>query len=48
MIMADTPTSPIWYDLSPEEVAKQLQVDPEQGLSAAEAKRRLQETARTS
>jgi len=41
--MPETPGDPRWYDLAPEEVAKQLQVDPEQGLSATEAQRRLQE-----
>ena len=32
-----------WYSLSAEDVAKQLQVDPAKGLSAAEAQRLLQE-----
>jgi P-type Ca2+ transporter type 2C len=32
-----------WYALSPEEVASRIQVDPATGLSAAEAKRRLQQ-----
>ncbi len=41
--MADTTDSqPKWYTLTPEEVGKQLQVDPAKGLSAAEAKQRLQ------
>src|SRR5512134_1723635 len=31
-----------WYALSAEDVAKQLQVDPSKGLSAAEAQTRLQ------
>jgi Ca2+-transporting ATPase len=31
-----------WYTLSPEEVGKQLQVDPAKGLSSDEAKARLQ------
>jgi Ca2+-transporting ATPase len=31
-----------WYGLSPMEVASRLQVDPAQGLSAAEAQARLQ------
>ena len=31
-----------WYTMTPEEVAKQLQVDPAKGLSAAEAQQRLQ------
>src|SRR5512143_3756919 len=33
---------PKWYALSVEDVAKQLQVDPAKGLSAAEAQARLQ------
>src|SRR5512143_371050 len=33
---------PKWYALSAEDVAKQLQVDPAKGLSAAEAQSRLQ------
>ncbi len=41
--MAETKESqPIWYTLTPEEIGKQLQVDPAKGLSAAEAKARLQ------
>jgi Ca2+-transporting ATPase len=32
-----------WYTLSPEDVAKQLQVDPAKGLSATEAKQRQQQ-----
>ncbi len=41
--MADTTDNqPKWYTLTPEEVGKQLQVDPAKGLSAAEAKQRLQ------
>jgi P-type Ca2+ transporter type 2C len=43
MVMADIPANqPKWYTLSPEEVGKQLQVDPAKGLSAAEAQQRLQ------
>ena len=37
-----TDNQPKWYTLAPEEVGKQLQVDPAKGLSAAEAKQRLQ------
>jgi Ca2+-transporting ATPase len=41
--MAATPESQSnWYSLAPEAVAKQLQVDPAVGLSAAEAQQRLQ------
>jgi Ca2+-transporting ATPase len=41
--MADTSDNqPKWYTLTPEEVAKQLQVDLAKGLSSAEAKQRLQ------
>ena len=41
--MAETPANqPIWYNLSPEDVGKQLQVDPAKGLSAAEVQGRLQ------
>ena len=40
--MPDTPADPVWYDLSAEEVAKHLQVDPLLGLGADEAKRRLE------
>ena len=36
-------TTAAWYALSPEEVASRLQVDPAQGLSAAEAAKRLQQ-----
>jgi Ca2+-transporting ATPase len=40
--MAETPENqPKWYTLSPEEVGKQLQVDPAKGLSAAEVQQRL-------
>jgi Ca2+-transporting ATPase len=40
--MAEPPTNPPkWYSLTVDEVAKQLQVDPEKGLSAAEAQKRL-------
>ena len=38
--------SPAWYALPAEEVAKQLQVDPAKGLTAAEAKSRLEKTGR--
>ena len=39
----DKPESqPKWFTLSPEEVGKQLQVDPAKGLSAAEVQQRLQ------
>ena len=31
-----------WYQLTPEQVAKELQVDPAKGLSAAEAQQRQQ------
>ena len=41
--MADTAENQTkWYTLTPEEVGKQLQVDPAKGLSAAEAKQRLE------
>jgi Ca2+-transporting ATPase len=41
--MTDIPTNKInWYTLSPEEIGKQLQVDPAKGLSSDEAKSRLQ------
>ncbi len=41
--MTDTPKSqPNWYTLSPEAVAKELQVDPSKGLSGTEAQQRLQ------
>ncbi len=33
---------PKWYTLSPEAIGKELEVDPAKGLSAAEAKQRLQ------
>ena len=35
-------SQPKWYALTAEDVAKQLQVDPAKGLSAAEAQQRLQ------
>ncbi len=35
-----------WYALPAEDVARQLQVDPAQGLTAAEAKSRLEKTGR--
>lgn len=34
--------TPNWYQLTPEQVAQQLQVDPAKGLSAGEAQSRLQ------
>ncbi|MGW8226865.1 MAG: cation-translocating P-type ATPase [Anaerolineales bacterium] len=37
-----TENQPKWYTLTPEEVGAKLQVDPEKGLSAAEANGRLQ------
>ena len=37
-----TDKQPKWYTLSPEEIGKQLQVDPAKGLSSDEAKSRLQ------
>ena len=41
--MAETTDNKInWYTLSPEDVGKQLQVDPAKGLSSDEAKSRLQ------
>ena len=41
--MTETPGNQTkWYTLSPEEVGKQLQVDPAKGLSAAEVQQRLQ------
>jgi Ca2+-transporting ATPase len=39
-------SSPAWYALSAEDVARQLQVDPAKGLTAAEAKSRLEKTGR--
>ena len=45
--MADTPENqPKWYTLTPEAVAKELQVDPAKGLSSAEAQQRLQKYGR--
>jgi Ca2+-transporting ATPase len=41
-----TENQPKWYTLSPEAVAKELQVDPAKGLSAAEAQQRLQKYGR--
>ncbi len=35
-------SQPKWYALTAEDAAKQLQVDPAKGLSAAEAQQRLQ------
>jgi P-type Ca2+ transporter type 2C len=41
--MSEVPApQPKWYGLTAEDVAKQLQVDPVKGLSAAEAQQRLQ------
>jgi len=41
--MADTKESqPKWYTMTPEAIGKELGVDPAKGLSAAEAKARLQ------
>jgi Ca2+-transporting ATPase len=40
--MTDSMDKIKWYTLSPEEVGKQLQVDPAKGLSSDEAKSRLQ------
>src|SRR5512139_2553725 len=40
--MTDTPANqPKWYTLTPEAVAKELNVDPAKGLSASEAQQRL-------
>ncbi len=40
--MADmTQEQQLWYSMTPEEVAQQLQVDPAKGLSASEAQQRL-------
>ncbi len=42
--MADvTQEQQLWYAMTPDEVAQQLQVDPAKGLSAAEAQQRLQQ-----
>jgi Ca2+-transporting ATPase len=41
-----SPSGPAWFALSAEDVAKQLQVDPAKGLTAAEAKSRLAKTGR--
>jgi Ca2+-transporting ATPase len=40
--MSEAANQTKWYALTPEDVAKQLQVDPAKGLSAAEAQARLQ------
>src|SRR5512136_2971876 len=41
--MAESPgNAPKWYNLDVEAVAKELQVDPVQGLSASEVQKRLQ------
>ena len=40
--MADVTQEQLWYTMTPEETAQQLQVDPTKGLSAAEAQQRLQ------
>ena len=37
---------PAWFAMSADDVAKQLQVDPAKGLTAAEAKSRLEKTGR--
>lgn len=37
---------PAWYSMPTEDVARQLQVDPPKGLTAAEAKSRLEKTGR--
>jgi Ca2+-transporting ATPase len=37
---------PAWYSMPTEDVARQLQVDPAKGLTAAEAKSRLEKTGR--
>src|SRR5688500_8363646 len=39
-------SGPAWYRLTPEEVGKQLQVEPAKGLSSAEAQQRLQKYGR--
>jgi Ca2+-transporting ATPase len=39
-------SSPAWFAMPAEDVAKQLQVDPAQGLTAAEAQSRLAKTGR--
>ncbi len=45
--MTDTPNNqPKWFTLSPEQIAKELQVDPAKGLNSAEASQRLQKYAR--
>ena len=41
-----TENQPKWYTLTPEAVAKELQVDPAKGLSTAEAQQRLQKYGR--
>ncbi len=40
--MAENENQPKWYTLSPEDVSKRLQVEPAKGLSAGEAKQRLE------
>src|SRR5512139_1529420 len=40
--MSEAANQPKWYALTADEAAKQLQVDPAKGLSAAEAQQRLQ------
>ena len=37
-----TESQPKWYTLTSEAVSQELQVDPSQGLSAAEATKRLE------
>jgi Ca2+-transporting ATPase len=45
--MADATTNqPVWYTLNPEEIGKELNVDPAKGLTAAEATQRLQQYGR--
>ena len=41
--VAGNNSAPAWYSLTSEAVAQQLQVDPANGLSAAEAQQRLQQ-----
>jgi Ca2+-transporting ATPase len=41
-----TENQPKWYTLSAEAVAKELQVDPAKGLSAAEVQQRQQKFGR--
>ena len=39
----DTNSQPVWHTLTASEVSEELQVDPAQGLSAAEAAKRLEQ-----